>query len=492
MSAFFQKNATSTDGQDVANASDIANTKDNRVDIRYDQKITTVTSAAKAGNYKVKVWPTLSDDLQTGTNALGMNIEMVERKRALFRFEKKRNEYLNEVEQILEAHRIIDEEEANDLAATKITSITLEEVEKIRSDAFEEGKSQGHDEGYQAGFEEGRADGVKKGIEEGILKGQDEGYAKGVELGRADGFDKGHDEGLESGQKVVLEQVERFRYLADSLANPLREVDKEVTDEIAYIISRLAKVIISKEIDKNAEFLQKSIEQAISILPVSQKGVTIYLNPEDYAVITAVIGNEYISSQGWDLKESADLALGDIKVENENCEVNWRINDRIDSLLDDFLSRVYPSVDSALRESIEGCPEYNEIPKKPLAPRKLEDIKDSIKSKAEDTELKAKPQALDASFDKATKNAPHSEATPADIALDNGEKESIELSAEEQEAISKTMQEQAALTDDPAPYVDDFGHPIYQSPDGQLYYFDENNNRVYVDENGEPIKDGGA
>lgn len=455
MSDFFQKNAVSSDG-DVANASDIANDKPNRVDIRYDKKISTVTSASKVTNYKVKVWPTLSDDFVTGTNALGMNVEMVERKRAIMRLEKKRNDYLEEVAFILDAHKILEEEEAAYRAERGITSITIEEVEKIRNDAYEEGKSQGHDEGFQSGFDEGKAEGVKQGHDEGVALGKAEGYALGLEQGRAEGFEKGHDEGLESGQKVVLEQVERFRFLADSLANPLREVDKEVTDEIAYIISRLAKVIIKKEIDSNADFLRKSIEQAISILPSASKGVSICLNPEDYAVINAAIGSDYIKEQGWDLKESDKLSPGDIRVVNDNSEVNWRINDRIDSLLEDFLAKVYPSVDSALRESIDGCPEYNELPKKALAPRNLDDISDALKSRVQ--------------------AAAPTESEPAEPQV-----------AVDQDNLAQTMQQQAPLTDDPAPYVDDFGHPVYQSPDGQLYYFDENNNRVYVDENGVPI-----
>ncbi len=468
MSEFFQKNAASADG-DVANASDIEKNKPGRVDIRYDKKVSTVTSAANASNYKVKVWPTLTDDFVSGTNALGMNVEMVERKRAFMRLEKKRNDYLAEVQSILDCHQILDEEEAAEQASRGITGITLEEVEKIRSDAYEEGKTQGHDEGYQAGFDEGRADGEQKGIEQGIAKGQEEGFAKGLEQGRTEGFEKGHDEGLESGQKVVLEQVERFRFLADSLANPLREVDKDVTDEIAYIISRLTKVITLREIPQNADFLKKSIEHAISILPSAQKGVSIFLNPEDYAVITAVIGNDYIKEQGWNLNESSDLDIGDIKVKNENSEVNWRINDRIDSLLDDFLSKVYPSVDSALRESIEGCPEYNELPKKPLAPRNLDDIKGALKAKNTDTDSKI-------------------ESKPAELV----EPAPLEMEPQMQKDIAKAMQNQSALTDDPAPYVDDYGHPVYQSKDGQLYYFDENNNRVYVDENGVPIDNGSS
>ena len=125
-------------------------------------------------------------------------------------------------------------------------------------------------------------------------------------------------------------------------------------------------------------------------------------------------------------------------------------------MLEDFLAKVYPSVDSALRESIDGCPEYNELPKKALAPRNLNDISEVLKNKAQTTAS--------------------AEVTPSEP-----------QEALDQDNLAQTMQQQAPLTDDPAPYVDDFGHPVYQSPDGQLYYFDENNNRVYVDENGVPI-----
>ena len=365
--------------QIVANESTKARNNE-RVDIRYSKNIATVTSAAKVTDYKVKQWPTLDSDSLTGTNALGIRIDMVERRRAIINHQKELERRQAEQVEISKAHEILDEElEAEQSVAQP--QVTVEELEQIRKDAFEEGKTQGYEEGKKQGYDDGYNEGNTKGHQEGLEQGRQEGYQEGLAQGNEDGFLQGHNEGVESGQKVVLEQVERFRYLADALANPLRQVDKDVTDEIAYIISRLVKVITKKEIAKNADFLVKSIEKAISILPNAKKGATIYLNPDDLSVVQAALGSEYMQQQHYQLVEDPALEVGDVKVSNEESLIDWRIDDRIDALLNDFLTSVYPCVQKALKEPIEGCPDYDAPLKKKKSVTSMEDLQASLQAK---------------------------------------------------------------------------------------------------------------
>ena len=365
--------------QIVANESTKARNNE-RVDIRYSKNIATVTSAAKVTDYKVKQWPTLDSDSLTGTNALGISIDMVERRRAIINHQKELERRQAEQVEISKAHEILDEElEAEQSVAQP--QVTVEELEQIRKDAFEEGKTQGYEEGKKQGYDDGYNEGNTKGHQEGLEQGRQEGYQEGLAQGNEDGFLQGHNEGVESGQKVVLEQVERFRYLADALANPLRQVDKDVTDEIAYIISRLVKVITKKEIAKNADFLVMSIEKAISILPNAKKGATIYLNPDDLSVVQAALGSEYMQQQHYQLVEDPALEVGDVKVSNEESLIDWRIDDRIDALLNDFLTSVYPCVQKALKEPIEGCPDYDAPLKKKKSVTSMEDLQASLQAK---------------------------------------------------------------------------------------------------------------
>lgn len=384
------------DSSAVINAND--KPEDSRVDVRYSKKVTTVTSADKVKNYTVKQWPTLDEDSGVISNALGISLESIERHRAQVREQQLLAKQEAQKEAMSMAHEVLETVLEETQSDEQNPSITVEELDKIRADAYEEGKASGLKDGYEQGIAQGIEEGKKQGYEEGFANGQEKGYQDGLTQGTEDGFVQGHKEGLDSGQKIVIEQAERFRYLADALANPLREVDKDVTDEIAYIISRLVKVITKKEIKQNADFLVKSIQNAISILPNAQKGAKISLNPEDLAIVTASLGPEYIKKENYQLIEDPTLEIGDIKVSNDESLIDWRINDRIDSLLEDYLVSVYPSVEQALREPLEGCPEYDAVPKKKVAPRNLSDIKDSLMSSAN-------PKVQDAPLDN-TNEAP--------------------------------------------------------------------------------------
>ncbi|NLK84846.1 MAG: hypothetical protein GX278_02645 [Aeromonadales bacterium] len=384
------------DSSAVINAND--KPEDSRVDVRYSKKVTTVTSADKVKNYTVKQWPTLDEDSGVISNALGISLESIERHRAQVREQQLLAKQEAQKEAMSMAHEVLETVLEETQSDEQNPSITVEELDKIRADAYEEGKASGLKDGYEQGIAQGIEEGKKQGYEEGFANGQEKGYKDGLTQGTEDGFVQGHKEGLDSGQKIVIEQAERFRYLADALANPLREVDKDVTDEIAYIISRLVKVITKKEIKQNADFLVKSIQNAISILPNAQKGAKISLNPEDLAIVTASLGPEYIKKENYQLIEDPTLEIGDIKVSNDESLIDWRINDRIDSLLEDYLVSVYPAVEQALREPLEGCPEYDAVPKKKVAPRNLSDIKDSLMSSAN-------PKVQDAPLDN-TNEAP--------------------------------------------------------------------------------------
>lgn len=439
--------------ENVANAEDIQKQKKGRLDIRFHRTVSTVTSAEKAGDYKVKVWPTLDESDAVGpVNALGVRIEDYQARKKtqlneFIKFQTKKRQ-----EQFLEISNIADEEMELIEAERQKPAFTVEELEQIRNEAFEEGKNQGLEEGRAKGHEEGFQSGYNEGLEKGVAEGLDKGYQDGYRQGQEDGFSKGHTEGLDSGQSVVLEQVERFRYLADSLANPLRELDRDVTDEICYIISRLAKVIIKKEIANNEPFLQSTIQKALSILPNSKKGASIYLNPEDAALVRSALGSEYINEQHWVLNDDESLSIGDIRVCNNASTVEWRINDRIDSLLDDFLSSVYPNVNSALKESIEGCPEYDEIPKKKIAKRTLTDIKDSLEqsvlSQEQQEVLSEQNDMTDESLssDETDKIVEHQAGTQANIIEDSSNQRELSAIEELESQVSEPISEEDAAS----------------------------------------------
>lgn len=355
----------------------VASLKDN-IHVKEFKEVTIMDSdAAKA--FTPMQWPLFDDGKPVSTNAMGYEIGgYFKRHQEAMRLAQMEAERKAEEERVA-AEREAAKAKSQEAEKAAQPAVSVEELEAMRNAArnegYTEGMNLGHQEGYDKGLELGRAEGFEQGHQEGM----EGGYQDGFRQGRDEGFAKGQEAGIASGSDMVTTQADRFRHLADMLANPLRELDETVTDEIVYLISRLAKVILKRELKGDAEWLKQSIEKAVTLLPEAKNGAEISLSENDYALMVAVIGRDYMNQQKWNLVSSPNLEDGDIAVNTKVSSVQWRINDRIDALLNDFLVGASEAVSSARQEVIEGAPDFDEVPKKPLAqPRDIFGMQERI------------------------------------------------------------------------------------------------------------------
>ncbi len=342
----------------------VESVKTNTHAMTYKEAIVMQADAAKG--FTPMQWPLFDDGKPVSTNAMGYEVGgYFRRHQEAMRLAKAEAERKAEEERIAAEQAAIVEAQQQEEAQP---TISLEELEAIRNAArnegFTEGLSQGHQEGYQKGVEQGKVDGYAQGLQEG----KEAGYQDGFRVGRDDGYNKGQEAGIAAGTDIVTTQADRFRHLADMLANPLRELDEQVTDETVYIISRMAKVLLKRELIADEHFLKASIEKCFNLLPEAKKGAEILLSDDDYALMVASIGTDYMKSQGWDLKPSAQVKHGDVLVNTKVSSVQWRADDRIDALIADFLNGSADAVSSARKEVIDGAPDYDAAPRKPVAP----------------------------------------------------------------------------------------------------------------------------
>lgn len=88
---------------------------------------------------------------------------------------------------------------------------TVEEIEALSQDAYQEGFDRGHQDGLTQGFEQGQRDGLiegqatgfqhghEEGLQQGLSEGLQQGIEQGFDQGRHDGFEEGHQDGLAQG-----------------------------------------------------------------------------------------------------------------------------------------------------------------------------------------------------------------------------------------------------------------------------------------------------
>jgi flagellar assembly protein FliH len=204
----------------------------------------------------------------------------------------------------------------SDEIETSQPELTVEELESIRQDAYQEG----------------------------LLQGQEAGFKQGYDKGKAQGFEEGHQEGVEAGtlqgitdaEDVVKQHIEAFLALADQFAQPLDLMNAQVERQLVDMVLTLTKEIVHVEVQTNPQIILDTVKASVEALPIAGHAITLKLNPEDVALIKESYGEETLAARRWTLDSEPSLARGDVQIEAGESSINYRMEERIRSVLAGF------------------------------------------------------------------------------------------------------------------------------------------------------------
>ncbi|MCF6434713.1 flagellar assembly protein FliH [Pseudoalteromonas sp. MMG022] len=196
-------------------------------------------------------------------------------------------------------------------------TLTLEELEQIRQDAYDEGIKQGHEQGYIDGFDKG------------VTEGKEAGYKEGVEIGKQ----QGHDDA----KPLIEEKLQTLTLIVNELHEPLRLVDERCEKQLVELANLLAQAVIFREVELDPNIVLLALKKAMDALPISEQTVKIHLHPDDLELVKEAYGEEQLAQQHWHLLPEPTLHRGDVEVKTSQSSIDMTLKTRIKEILDDFL-----------------------------------------------------------------------------------------------------------------------------------------------------------
>ncbi|MDC5822811.1 flagellar assembly protein FliH [Vibrio europaeus] len=194
--------------------------------------------------------------------------------------------------------------------------LTEEEIELIKQQAYQEGLHQGQEAGFKQGYEKGKEQGTQEGLQEGLEAGKIEGVA--------------------AGQEFIQQQVQTFVNLANQFAQPLELMNAQVEKQLVDMVLTLAKEVVHVEVQTNPQVILDTIKQSVESLPISGHAITLKLHPDDVEIIRSSYGSEELEFRNWTLMAEPALNRGDVQIEAGESSVNYRMEDRIRSVIQSF------------------------------------------------------------------------------------------------------------------------------------------------------------
>jgi len=161
---------------------------------------------------------------------------------------------------------------------------TVEEIEALQKQAYEEAVI------------EGRAEGVKQGLQEMALKAK--------QLQKAFNF----------------------------LQQPLNELDKEVEQQLTELAIILAEQLLQKESKLDAQHIQNLVHNSLEYLPVKSRDIQVRLNADDIALLNQaeIDTNE----QSWVCVADNSVTPGGCIIESAASHIDATVETRVQQLVE--------------------------------------------------------------------------------------------------------------------------------------------------------------
>lgn len=194
--------------------------------------------------------------------------------------------------------------------------LTEEEIELIKQQAYQEGLHQGQEAGFKQGYEKGKEQGTQEGHQEGLEAGKIEGVA--------------------AGQEFIQQQVQTFVNLANQFAQPLELMNAQVEKQLVDMVLTLVREVVHVEVQTNPQVILDTIKQSVESLPISGHAITLKLHPDDVEIIRSSYGAEELEFRNWTMMAEPALNRGDVQIEAGESSVNYRMEDRIRSVIQSF------------------------------------------------------------------------------------------------------------------------------------------------------------
>lgn len=187
-------------------------------------------------------------------------------------------------------------------------TLTVDEIEKMQQQAYDEAFAQGKKEGFDEGFKEGSPKGFEKGFSEGKVEGEKKGYEDNLHL--------------------IQKETAAFVSLLESLNQPFKDLDEEVEKELVSLAIGMASQIVRREIKIDPGQIVAVIREAVNALPVASQELTIQMHPDDAELVKRSLALDNATSL-WNIIEDPLVTRGGCKVKTETSNIDATIENRL-------------------------------------------------------------------------------------------------------------------------------------------------------------------
>ncbi|AOE64582.1 flagellar assembly protein FliH [Pseudomonas corrugata] len=157
-----------------------------------------------------------------------------------------------------------------------------------------------------------------------------EAYNEGFAIGEKEGF---HSTSLKVRQEADVALTAKLRALESLMLNlfdPIAEQDTQIEKSLVGLVQHIARQVIQRELAIDSSQIEHVMREALKLLPLGVGNVRLYINPQDFELVKALRERH---EETWRIVEDETLLPGGCRVETEHSRIDATIETRISQIM---------------------------------------------------------------------------------------------------------------------------------------------------------------
>ncbi len=148
---------------------------------------------------------------------------------------------------------------------------------------------------------------------------------------RREGYRAGLEEGRQAGAHELAHQGRRLERLMATIDPRSNVLDDALLDQLGELVLVIARQLIRRELKREPGEIVQVIREALTVLPVSDAAIRLYLHPDDAALVRSVLRPDGME-RPLHIQEELTMTPGGARIETETSLVDATVEARINAI----------------------------------------------------------------------------------------------------------------------------------------------------------------
>ena len=157
-----------------------------------------------------------------------------------------------------------------------------------------------------------------------------EAYNEGFATGEKDGFRAGQLKAKQEAEVALAAKIASLEELMGHLLEPIANQDRELEQGLVNLVSQMTRQVIQRELATDSSQIRHVLREALKLLPMGASNIRIHLHPQDFELVKALRERH---EESWRILEDESLQPGGCRVESESSRIDASVETRLATAL---------------------------------------------------------------------------------------------------------------------------------------------------------------